>query len=128
MTMKKECIIPAGSAKPIGPYSPAVRVGDFVFTSGQIGMTPEGKMIEGGVEAQAKQVLANLKAVLEAAGASINSVIKTTIFMQDMVDYAVVNAVYGEVFGENPPARSAVAVAALPAGALVEIEAVAFVA
>jgi 2-iminobutanoate/2-iminopropanoate deaminase len=85
-------------------------------------------MIEGGVEAQAKQVLANLKAVLEAAGASINSVIKTTIFMQDMADYALVNAVYGEVFGENPPARSAVAVAALPAGALVEIEAVAFVA
>lgn len=126
--MKKECIIPAGSAKPIGPYSPAVRVGEFVFTSGQIGMTPEGKMIEGGVEAQAKQVLANLKAVLEAAGASINSVVKTTIFMQDMADYAVVNAVYGEVFGENPPARSAVAVAALPAGALVEIEAVAFVA
>ncbi len=126
--MKKECIIPAGSAKPIGPYSPAVRVGEFVFTSGQIGITPEGKMIEGGVEAQAKQVLANLKAVLEAAGASINSVIKTTIFMQDMADYALVNAVYGEVFGENPPARSAVAVAALPAGALVEIEAVAFVA
>ncbi len=126
--MKKECIIPAGSAKPIAPYSPAIRVGEFVFTSGQIGMTPEGKMVEGGVEAQAKQVLANLKAVLEAAGASIDSVIKTTIFMQDMADYAVVNAVYGEVFGENPPARSAVAVAALPAGALVEIEAVAFVA
>lgn len=125
--MKKECIIPAGGAKPIAPYSPAIRVGEFVYTSGQIGMTPEGKMVEGGVEAQAKQVLANLKAVLEAAGASVDSVIKTTIFMQDMADYAVVNAVYGEVFGENPPARSAVAVAALPAGALVEIEAVAFV-
>ena len=125
--MKKECIIPAGGAKPIAPYSPAIRVGEFVYTSGQIGMTPEGKMVEGGVEAQVKQVLANLKAVLEAAGASVDSVIKTTIFMQDMADYAVVNAVYGEVFGENPPARSAVAVAALPAGALVEIEAVAFV-
>ena len=126
--MKKEIIIPEGSAKPIAPYSPAIRVGEFVYTSGQIGMTPEGKMIEGGVEAQARQVLANLKSVLEAAGASVDSVIKATIFMQDMADYGVINTVYAEMFGGNPPARSAVAVAALPAGALVEIEAVALVA
>lgn len=125
--MKKECILPAGSAKPLAPYSPAIRVGDFVYTSGQLGLTSDGVLLEG-VEAQTRQALVNLKAVLEAAGASMATVMKTTIFMQDMADYATINAVYGEVFGEDSPARSAVAVAALPAGGLVEIEAVAFVA
>lgn len=123
--MKKEIIIPAGSAKPLAPYSPAIRIGEFVYTSGQLGLTSAGKMVEGGVKEQARQALENLKAVLEAAGASIDTVVKTTIFMQDMADYGTINEVYAELFGGNPPARSAIAVAALPAGGLVEIEAVA---
>lgn len=125
---KKEVIIPAGGAKPVAPYSPGIRYGDLVFTSGQIGLDPATwKFVEGGVEAQAKQVLENLKAVLEAAGSDLEHVLKATIFMQDMNDYAAVNAVYGEFFQGEPPARSAVQVGGLPLGALVEIEAVAVV-
>lgn len=100
----------------------------LVFTSGQVGLDPTtGKLVEGGVEAQARQVMLNLKAVLEAAGSDMDHVLKCTVFMQDMNDYGAVNAVYGEFFAEDPPARSAVQVAGLPIGALVEIEAIAFV-
>ena len=127
-TPQKEVIIPAGGAKPLAPYSPGVRVGQFVYTSGQIGLDPAtGKLVPGGVQAEAKQVLENLKQVLTAAGASLDSVVKTTVFMQDMGAYAAINEVYGTYFTADPPARSAVQVAALPAGALVEIEAVALV-
>jgi 2-iminobutanoate/2-iminopropanoate deaminase len=125
---KKKVIIPKGGAKPLAPYSPGVRVGEFVYTSGQVALDPStGKLVEGGVAAQAKQALKNLQAVLEAAGACLEDVVKTTVFLTDMNDYGPVNEVYGEFFTSDPPARSAVAVAALPIGALVEIEAVAVV-
>jgi 2-iminobutanoate/2-iminopropanoate deaminase len=123
---QKEAIIPAGGAKPLAPYSPGIRYGKFVFTSGQVGLDPEtGKLVEGGVEAQARQVMKNLKAVLEAAGCGMDDVLKCTVFMRDMADYGAINDIYGEYFGETPPARSAVAVLGLPIDALVEIEAVA---
>ena len=110
----------------VGPYSQAVRVGDLVYTAGQIGLHPaSGQMVGGGVEAETRQALANLRAVLDAAGSSPSRVIKTTIFLTDMADFGTVNAIYGEVFDLDPPARSTVAVAALPLGGRVEIEAVA---
>jgi 2-iminobutanoate/2-iminopropanoate deaminase len=110
----------------IGPYSQAIRAGDFVYTSGQIGLEPEtGKMVEG-VEAQTHRVLANLRAVLAAAGVSFEQVVKTTIFLVDMADFQVVNTIYAAEFVAEPPARSTVQVAALPRKALVEIEVVAY--
>jgi 2-iminobutanoate/2-iminopropanoate deaminase len=123
---KKEVIIPAGGAKPVAPYSPAIRMNHLVFTSGQIGLDPAtGKLIEGGLEAQTRQTLQNLQGVLVAAGSDMKNVLKTTVFLNDIKDYATVNAIYAEFFTEDPPARSAVQVAALPIGALVEIEAIA---
>ena len=129
MTNNREVVIPEGSAKPLAPYSPAIVVGGhLVYTSGQVGIDPEiGKLVEGGVAAQAKQVMENLKVLLEAAGAGFDTVIKTTVFLADMNDYGVVNEIYGEYFGDEPPARSAVQVTGLPIGALVEIEAIALV-
>jgi 2-iminobutanoate/2-iminopropanoate deaminase len=110
----------------IGPYSQAVRAGDFIFTSGQIGLEPEsGKLVEG-VEAQTQQVLANLKAVLAAAGATLDDVVKTTIFLTDLAHFQVVNTTYAAAFAFDPPARSTVQVAALPRHALVEIEMVVY--
>lgn len=110
----------------IGPYSQAIVNGDLVFCSGQIALDPAGgTLIEGDVRAQTRQALENLSAVLGAAGASTASVVKTTVFLVSMDDYAAVNEVYGEFFSGEPPARSAVAVAALPRGARVEIEAIA---
>lgn len=110
----------------IGPYSQAIVNGDLVFCSGQIALDPAaGMLIEGDVRAQTRQALENLSAVLGAAGASPASVVKTTVFLVSMDDYAAVNEVYGEFFSGEPPARSAVAVAALPRGARVEIEAIA---
>lgn len=113
----------------IGPYSQAIRIGDFVFTSGQIALDPErGQMVDGGVAEQTERVLGNLQAVLAAAGLSLTDVVKTTIYLKNMADFAVVNEVYGSFFattGAVPPARSTVAVAGLPKDALVEIEAVA---
>ncbi len=111
----------------IGPYSQAVRAGNYVFTSGQLGIDPAtGKLVEG-VEAQTQQALANLAAVLEAAGAGFEDVVKTTIFLADMNDFQIVNTVYATRFAADPPARSTVQVAALPRQALVEIEMVAYV-
>jgi 2-iminobutanoate/2-iminopropanoate deaminase len=109
----------------IGPYSQAVRVGDFVFASGQLGLDPHTGKLQEGVEAQARQALANLQAVLAAAGASAATVVKATIFLVNIADFAKVNAIYGEVFQQDPPARSTVQVAALPLGGLVEIEVIA---
>jgi 2-iminobutanoate/2-iminopropanoate deaminase len=106
-----------------GPYSPAVRAGDWLVLAGQVGLDPaSGKMVDGGVEAQARRVLANVQAVLADCGASLTDVAKATVFVIDMADFATVNAAYAEAFGDHKPARSTVAVAALPAGALVEIE------
>ncbi len=122
----KETVQTEKAPKALGPYSVAVKAGDFVFTSGQVGIDPAlGAIVSGGIEAETRQVLVNLTAVLEASGASLQDVVKTTVFLKDMGDFAVMNGIYAEFFTENPPARSAVQVAALPKGALVEIEAVA---
>ena len=110
----------------IGPYSQAIQVGSFVYTSGQIPIDPAtGVVVEGGIKEQARQSLANVKAILAEAGLSMSSVVKTTVFLADMNDFADMNAVYAEFFTEPYPARSAVAVKMLPKGASVEIEVVA---
>ena len=110
----------------IGPYSQAIQVGNLVYTSGQIPIDPAtGKFVEGGIKEQTRQSLTNVKAILEEAGLSMSNVVKTTVFMADMNDFADMNAIYAEFFSEPYPARSAVAVKALPKGALVEIEVVA---
>ncbi len=111
----------------IGPYSQAVVANGMVFTSGQIALTPEGVMLENDVVIQTKQVLQNLQAVLEEAGSSMGDVIKTTIFLDSMDDFGVVNDIYAEAFGDHKPARATVAVKTLPKNALVEIDAVALV-
>ncbi|MBC7879397.1 MAG: RidA family protein [Anaerolineales bacterium] len=124
--MKKKIVQTDKAPKAIGPYSQAIQTESIVYTAGQIGIDPAtGEFIEGGVEEQTRQVLNNLRNVLEAAGSSIDQVVKTTVFLKDMNDFAKMNAIYSEFFGENPPARSTVAVAGLPKGGLVEIEAVA---
>ena len=109
----------------IGPYSQAIVVNDMVFTSGQIALKPDGTFLEGDVEAQATQVLENLKAVLKEAGSGLKKVVKTTIFLANMDDFAKVNEVYGAFFKEHKPARSTVGVKTLPKNSLVEIEAIA---
>ncbi|MCX7921120.1 MAG: RidA family protein [Clostridia bacterium] len=112
----------------IGPYSQAVKTGNMVFTSGQIPINPaNGELVTGSIEAQTKQVLENLKAVLEAAGSSLKHVVKATVFIKDMNDFAVINKVYAEYFTAPYPARSTVEVARLPRDVGVEIEAVAIV-
>ncbi len=111
----------------IGPYSQAVVANGMVYTSGQIALTPEGIMLEEDVVIQTKQVLQNLKAVLEEAGSSMSQVVKTTIFIDSMDDFAVINEIYEEAFGSHKPARATVAVKTLPKNALVEIDAVAIV-
>lgn len=113
------------AAPAIGPYSQAVRAGAFLFTSGQIPLRPDGTVAEGGIEEQTRQVLANLDAVLRAGGSDPSRVVKCTIFLRDMDDFQAVNAVYGETFDHDPPARSAVQVARLPKDVGIEIEAVA---
>lgn len=110
----------------VGPYSQAIDCGDLVFCSGQIPLVPEtGLMVEGGIEAQARQMFANIKAVLNAAGLDFSNVVKTTVFMTDLSQFATLNGIYAEYFPGNPPARSCVEVSALPKGALVECEVIA---
>ena len=122
----KKVITSEKTPRAIGPYSIAIQVENLVYTAGQIGLDPaKGELVPGGVEAETRQVLTNLKHVLEAAGTSLDGVIKTTVFLKDMADFAKMNAIYAEFFTQNPPARSTVAVAGLPIGASVEIEAVA---
>lgn len=124
--MKREVIHTNHAPAAVGPYSQAVKTDGMVFTAGQIALDPTtGKIVDGGIEAQTRQVMENLKSVLNASGAGFDTVIKTTIFIIDMADFAALNAVYGEYFSDAPPARSTVAVAALPLGGLVEIEMVA---
>src|SRR5574341_2613545 len=119
----KKIISTEKAPKAIGPYSQAIRTDNLVFTAGQVGLDPATmELVEGGVEAQTRQVLTNLKHVLETADSGLKFVVKTTVFLQNMSDFAAMNAVYGEFFPENAPARSTVAVAALPKSALVEIE------
>ena len=108
----------------IGPYSQAICVNGMIYTSGQIGLTPSGEMVQG-IEAQTRQVLENLKAILKNAGSGFDKVVKTTIFLSDMDNFGIVNGIYAEFFGEHKPARSTVAVKSLPKEALVEIECIA---
>lgn len=125
-TEGKKIVSTDKAPKAIGPYSQAIRIDGLVFTAGQVGLIPATmEIVEGGIEAQTRQVLTNLKNVLEAADSGLNFVIKTTVFLQSMGDFAAMNGVYQEFFPENPPARSTVAVAGLPKGALIEIECVA---
>lgn len=122
----KKVITTDQAPKAIGPYSQAIQSDKFIFTAGQIGLDPSsGELVTGGVEAQTRQALTNIKNILEAAGSGLNYVVKTTVFLQNMADFAAMNAVYAEFFPANPPARSTIAVAALPKGAMVEIEAIA---
>lgn len=110
----------------IGPYSQAVRCGDLIFTAGQIALDPAtGKLVEGNVTVQTRRVLDNVKAILEAAGSGLDRVVKTTVFLKDMGEFAAMNAVYAEFFPADPPARSTVEVARLPRDVRVEIETVA---
>lgn len=126
---RKQIISTDRAPAAVGPYSQAVKVGDFIYTAGQIPLEPQtGSLVEGGIEAQTRQAMENLSAVLEAAGSSLTQVVKTTIFVTDIKDFATVNQVYGSFFSDRPPARSTVQVAALPLGAGVEIEAVAILA
>jgi 2-iminobutanoate/2-iminopropanoate deaminase len=110
---------------PVGPYTPIVRAGDWLVCSGQLGLR-DGALVDGGVQAQARQAIANLAALLEGQGASLGQVAKTTVFLAHISDFALVNEAYTECFGDHRPARSAFAVAALPMGGLVEIEAWAY--
>jgi 2-iminobutanoate/2-iminopropanoate deaminase len=125
-TMAREIVSTDKAPAAVGPYSQAVRIGDLIYTAGQLGIVPgSGQFAGADVEAQTRQALENLKAILEAASSCLEHVVKTTVFMQDMGMFARMNAVYAEFFPEEPPARSAVEVAALPLGGQVEIEAVA---
>ena len=124
--LQKQIISTQQAPGAVGPYSQGVRIGDLVYTAGQIALIPQtGKLIDSGIEEQTEQVMKNLAAILEAAGTSLVNVVKTTIFLTDMNDFAKVNQVYGSFFHDAPPARSTVQVSALPLGARVEIEAIA---
>jgi 2-iminobutanoate/2-iminopropanoate deaminase len=124
--MKKEIIHTAAAPAPVGPYSQAVKVGNTLYCSGQIPINPADGAIPNGIKAQTRQVLKNLGAVLKAGGADFTSVVKTTVFLKDMNDFPVINAIYAEVFGETvAPARSTLQVARLPKDVLVEIDAIA---
>lgn len=126
--MGKEVIDTENAPRAIGPYSQAIRVGSFVHTAGQIGLDPEtSQLVPGGINAQAEQVMKNLEAVLDGAGTDLSNVVKSTIFLRYMKDFGVVNEIYGRFVGDEKPARSTVAVSALPMQALVEIEIVALV-
>lgn len=126
--VEKQTITTEQAPKAIGPYSVGVKAGNFLFTAGQLGLDPvTGSIVPGGVEAETRQALNNLRAILEAAGVSWGNVVKTTVFLRDMNDFAVMNGVYAEFFTENFPARSTVQVARLPKDGAVEIEAVALV-
>ena len=122
----KKVISTAEAPKAIGPYSQAIETGGLIFVSGQIPLIPAtGEIVEGSVEVQTARVLENLKAILEAAGASLEDVVKTTVYITNMDDFAKVNGIYGQYFQENPPARVCVEVSKLPKGALVEIDVIA---
>ncbi len=126
--LSKKIVHTDNAPKAIGPYSQAVATESMVMTAGQIGIDPAtGELVEGGIPAQTRQVLTNLKNVLEAAHSDLGSVVKTTVFLRSMQDFSQMNSVYAEFFAENPPARSTIAAAELPKGALVEIEATALV-
>jgi 2-iminobutanoate/2-iminopropanoate deaminase len=123
--MTRQAIQTNGAPAALGPYSQAIRSGDLVFCSGQLGLDPTTGELADGVEAQAERALRNLQSVLDAAGLSLDDVVKTTIFLADIDDFAAVNAVYAKFMPTPPPARSTIGIGALPKGGLVEIEAIA---
>jgi 2-iminobutanoate/2-iminopropanoate deaminase len=124
--MSRTVIHSEKAPRAIGPYSQAIRTDSMVYTAGQVGIDPAtSELVFNDIEEQTRQALKNLQNVLQASGSSISNVVKTTVFLKDMNDFAKMNSIYAEVFGENPPARSTIAVAGLPKGALVEIEVVA---
>ena len=126
--MNKETVSTDKAPKAIGPYAQAIKVGGFVYTAGQIALDPTtGNLVEGDIASQTRQVLENLQSVLKAAGSSLDRVVKATVFLQNMADFAAMNEVYAEYLGAAKPARSTVGVAELPRGALVEIDFVALV-
>jgi 2-iminobutanoate/2-iminopropanoate deaminase len=122
----KEIIRTEKAPKAIGPYSAGVKTEQFIFTAGQLGIIPEsGNIIDGGIENETRQAIINIQHILEEAGSSLNSVVKTTVFLRDMNEFSRMNAVYAEYFMENPPARSTIQAAALPKNGAIEIEAIA---
>lgn len=124
--MNKEIVRSDKAPKAIGPYEQAIRVGEFIYASGQIPLDPTtGKLVEGDIKIQTRRVMENLKAVVEAAGSSLEQAVKATVFLKNIGDFAAMNDVYGEYLGAAKPARSTVAVADLPRGALVEIDLIA---
>ncbi len=124
----KEVIKTIKAPNPIGPYSVGIKTEQFIFTAGQAGIVPlTGNVIDGGIENETRQTLENIKNILEAAGSSLDLVVKTTVFMRDMAEFPRMNAVYAQFFPENPPARTTVQAAALPKNVAVEIEAIALV-
>ncbi|EFM10937.1 endoribonuclease L-PSP [Paenibacillus curdlanolyticus YK9] len=125
MKAQPQLINAAGAPAAIGPYSHAVKLGNLLFTSGQIPLGADGQVVAGGIEEQTHQVFRNLQAVLEAAGSNFQDVVKATVFLKDMNQFADINAIYASYFGEHKPARSAVEVARLPKDVLVEIELIA---
>lgn len=126
MGIKKEIVTTEEAPKALGPYSAAVKAGPYVYTAGQLGLDPAtNKFVPGGIEEQTDQALKNVKALLEAAGTELGKVVKTTVFLKDMDDFAAMNGIYAQYFTEDFPARSAVQAARLPLDGLVEIEAVA---
>lgn len=126
--MSLEFVSTAGAPKAIGPYSQAVRSNGFLFSAGQVALDPDrGELVAGGISEQTARALENLRAILDAAHSDFSQVVKTTVFLVDMADFAAMNEVYSRVFGDHRPARSTVAVAALPRGARVEIEVIAAV-
>lgn len=127
--MTKQVIQTPHAPAAIGPYSQAIAANGFVYTAGQLGVVPStGKLIEGDVQAQTRQALENLTAILSAAGTSLDNAVKSTVFLANMDDFVAMNAIYSEYFTSNPPARSTIQVAKLPLGGLVEIEVVALLA
>jgi 2-iminobutanoate/2-iminopropanoate deaminase len=126
--MEAEAVRTDGAPKAIGPYEQAIRVGGLLLTAGQIALDPKtGNPVEGGIAAQTRRVLENLKAVVEAAGTTMDKVVKATVYLKNMADFATVNEIYAEYLGKAKPARSTVAVAELPRGALVEIDLIAII-
>jgi 2-iminobutanoate/2-iminopropanoate deaminase len=126
--MPMDFVSTAGAPKAIGPYSQATSINGFVFTAGQVALDPStGELVAGGIAEQTARALENLRSILTAAGTGLPQVVKTTVFLVDMADFTAMNEVYGRVFGSHRPARSTVAVAALPRGARVEIEVIATV-
>ncbi len=124
--MKREAISTDKAPAAAGPYSQAICAGDLVFTAGQVGLDPKTrKLVEGGIKEQTRQTLQNIAAILEAAGSSLDRVVKTTVFLKNIGDFGQMNAAYGEFFPQQPPARSTFQVAALPLDALIEIETIA---